>query len=109
MPRTRPFQELIDRMSPERRQRIEEEARKLIEEYRWQQATLTELRHARSLTQVKLAERLGVAQSEVSRIEQRTDMYVSTLRDVVEAMGGKLELRAVFPEGSVEIAQFADQ
>lgn len=46
--------------------------------------------------------------SEISRIEQRTDLYVSTLRHYVEAMGGKLDIVARFPEGDVRISQFED-
>ena len=68
---------------------------------------LDELRAARDLTQEHLATRLGVKQAAVSRLERRTDVYVSTLSDVIEAMGGQLEIRAVFPEGSVRIKHFA--
>ena len=69
---------------------------------------LEELRAARHLTQERLAQILGVKQSAISRMERRTDVYVSTLSSFIEAMGGKLEIRAVFPDGSVVINQFAD-
>jgi Helix-turn-helix domain len=49
---------------------------------------------------------LGVKQSAISKLERRADMYVSTLRQFIEAMGGQLEIRAVFPEGDVRITQF---
>ena len=68
--------------------------------------TLGELRRARSLTQHQLAAALETSQGGVSRIEQRTDLYLSTLRSYVEALGGELELRAVFPDGAVPIASF---
>jgi len=68
--------------------------------------TLYQLREARSLTQVNLAKVLNVNQGAVSRMEKRTDMYVSTLRNFIQAMGGQLQVKAVFPEGEVEIDQF---
>jgi DNA-binding XRE family transcriptional regulator len=68
--------------------------------------TLYQLREARSLTQVNLAKVLEVNQGAVSRMEKRTDMYVSTLRSYIQAMGGQLQVKAIFPEGEVEIDQF---
>lgn len=64
---------------------------------------LDRMRKARSLTQVAVAERLNVDQGSVSKLEGRTDMYLSTLREYVEALGGTLELRADFPDGSINI------
>jgi hypothetical protein len=52
---------------------------------------------------------MEVEQSEISRIEKRTDMYVSTLRSYIEAMGGTLRIEARFPDGAVEITQFQMQ
>jgi len=69
---------------------------------------LDEIRRARALTQEHLARALGVRQSAVSKMERRADMYVSTLQDCIEAMGGQLEILAVFPEGTVRITQFRD-
>ena len=68
--------------------------------------TLYQLREARSLTQVNLAKVLNVNQGAVSRMEKRADMYVSTLRNFIQAMGGQLQVKAIFPEGEVEIDQF---
>ena len=68
--------------------------------------TLHQLREARSLTQVSLAKVLNVNQGAVSRMEKRTDMYVSTLRNFIQAMGGQLQVKAIFPEGEVQIEQF---
>jgi transcriptional regulator with XRE-family HTH domain len=67
---------------------------------------LHELRAARELSQQALASRLRTDQSSVSRIERRADMYVSTLRAFIEAMGGELEITAHFPEGTVRITHF---
>ena len=67
---------------------------------------LNQIREARELTQVDLAKALKINQGAVSTMEKRTDMYVSTLRNYIEAMGGNLRITAEFPEGSVEIDQF---
>jgi len=67
---------------------------------------LDELRTARELTQEQLASILGVRQATISKMERRTDMYLSTLRGIIKAMGGVLEIRAVFPSGSVIVNQF---
>ena len=99
----RKFQELVDKMSPESRARSKAMAEQLLREM-----PLEELRAARELTQTSLAKILDVGQSEVSKIEKRTDMYVSTLASYVEAMGGRLEICAVFPDGKVKISQFED-
>jgi len=64
---------------------------------------LHELRHARHMTQVALAEQLKVVQPSVSRLERQTDMYVNTLRRYIEALGGRLEIRAVFDDLDYEI------
>jgi transcriptional regulator with XRE-family HTH domain len=64
------------------------------------------LRVARQKTQEQLAETLNVDQAAISKLERRTDVYVSTLRRYIEAMGGRLEMRAVFPEGEVRIETF---
>jgi DNA-binding phage protein len=67
---------------------------------------LSEIARERGLTQEALAERLDLAQSSVSRALRRTDMHVSTLRDVIEAMGGELVLTAHFPDRDVRLSQF---
>ena len=70
---------------------------------------LDELRNAKRLTQAYLAEMLDTPQSSISRIEQRTDMYLSTLRDYVHAMGGVLQIQAVFRDGgTVTINRFGE-
>ncbi len=98
----RSFQELVNRMSPESKERIRAGTRRLRE-----QMALNELRAAREMTQTQLAKVLNVSQAEVSKIENRADMYVSTLASYIRAMGGQLEIRAVFPDAEpVEITQF---
>lgn len=67
---------------------------------------LRELRELAQLTQEELAKRLGIRQASVSKMERRQDMTLGTLRRVIEALGGKLEVTARFPQGAVRIAQF---
>jgi transcriptional regulator with XRE-family HTH domain len=95
------IKDLQAKMSPESRARSEAAAERLI-----RGMALDELRAARALTQEHLSTILGVKQSAISKLERRADMYVSTLRHFIEAMGGQLEIRAVFPEGDVRITQF---
>jgi transcriptional regulator with XRE-family HTH domain len=66
------------------------------------------LKELRQMTQVRLAEVLGVNQGAISKLERRSDMYLSTLRSYIEAMGGQLEIRAVFPDGEIMIEQFGE-
>ena len=88
------LEEIIAELPPERRRRIEERAAELIAEG----MTLRELRKARKLTQASVARELGIGQDAVSRLEQRSDLLLSTLRKTVEAMGGSLSLVARFPD-----------
>lgn len=99
----RKFQELRDKMSPESRARADTLAAQLRAAM-----PLFELRRARQLSQEQLAATLGEKQPSISRLEQRTDMYVSTLRRYIEAMGGQLDIVARFPDGEVSISQFAE-
>jgi DNA-binding XRE family transcriptional regulator len=70
---------------------------------------LAELRKARELTQATLAKTMGIAQGDVSKIENRADVYVSTLRSFINAMNGELEITARFPDGKrVLINQFSE-
>lgn len=98
----RKWSELRKKLSPEReariKARVDEELKKMH---------LPELRQAQQYTQTQLAEVLKVPQSSISKIEQRTDMYVSTLRSYVEALGGDLQIKVVFPDGAeIQIDQF---
>lgn len=80
-------------LSPARRKKIAARAATLIAE----EKTLQELRQAHKLTQKRMAVVLGIGQDSVSRLEQRSDLLISTLRGYVEAMGGRLSLVAEFP------------
>ncbi len=82
------------KFSAEERQQIKREAAAEFE-----RMGFGKLRQARLQTQVALAERLDIPQTAVSRIERRTDLLLSTMRKYVEGLGGRLELRAVFPDG----------
>lgn len=101
----RTLQEKLRTLPITRRKKIAKRAALLIAE----EMTLRELRKARAVTQERLAEKLGVKQEQVSRIEKRTDLHLSTLRRSVEAMGGKLDLIARFPDGApVKITGIAE-
>ena len=93
-------------LDPARRRKIEDRAAELIAE----EMTLRELRKARQLTQVSVARELGIGQDGVSRLEQRSDLMLSTLRRTVEAMGGSLSLIARFPDRPpVELSGIAER
>lgn len=97
------FSELRSRMSPESRARAEIKALAMLAEM-----PLNELRQARGLSQKMLAEVLHVQQPSIAKMEKRTDMYLSTLRSHIEAMGGQLDVVARFPDGAVKISNFSD-
>ena len=99
----RKFSELRTQMSPEGRRRAEKAAQAMLAEM-----PLNELRQARGLSQKMLAKVLHVQQPSIAKIEKRTDMYISTLRSHIEAMGGELEVVARFPDGVVKINNFAN-
>lgn len=99
----KPFETLRAGMSAEARARAAEKTAALRAEM-----PLQELRQALRLSQAELGALLQVEQPAVAKLEKRTDMYVSTLRRVIEAMGGRLHIVAEFPDGAVEIANFAE-
>ena len=99
----KPYSTLRAKMSPQARIKAQEQTRQLMKEM-----PLQELRQARKMSQEQLAKNLDTKQSNVSRIEKRTDMYISTLRSVIKAMGGDLEIVARFPDGDVRINQFEE-
>ncbi|HSW01061.1 MAG TPA: XRE family transcriptional regulator [Sedimentisphaerales bacterium] len=99
----RPFKNLVEKMSPQSRRRIRERTAAMHTEM-----PLQELRQAMQLTQQELAERLDMNQAAISKLEHQSDMYVSTLRRFVAAMGGELQIVARFPQGDVVISQFED-
>ncbi|MGE0294638.1 MAG: helix-turn-helix domain-containing protein [Hyphomonadaceae bacterium] len=96
----RPASELTKNWSPARRAAVEAEQRALEAEA----ATLEELRVALGISQEELAELLDVQQPAVSKLERRNDMRVSTLREVIEALGGELKLVAKFRDRSIDLS-----
>jgi DNA-binding XRE family transcriptional regulator len=100
----RNFRELESKMSPERRARVDSEVERLTKEL-----ALDELREARHITQETLAKALNISQASVSKMERRADMYISSLQGIVRAMGGRMEIRVVFPDGSTAVInQFSE-
>lgn len=97
------FAVLRGQMSPEAQAEVEAKAQAMLADM-----PLNELRKARSLSQRMLAEVLHVQQPSIAKLERRTDMYISTLRSHIEAMGGELEVVARFPDGVVRISNFTD-
>ena len=81
-------------MTKDQRAEAEKRGVALIEQYR----TLQDMRKAHELTQVDIAKRLGISQDNVSRLEKRSDVLLSTLRGYIEAMGGQLNLVVEFPD-----------
>ena len=98
----RKWNELRAAMSPESQARADAKAEVMLVAIE-----LRDLLRDRGMTQEQLAEQLDLAQGNVSRILRRTDMHVSTLRDVIEAMGGSLEITARFPDRAYRIDQLA--
>lgn len=96
------FKTLQAKMNPEGHARAVVGAEKALEEM-----ALDELREARNMTQTELAKKLRKKQPAISKIEHSTDMYISTLQKSLAGMGGILEIRAIFPETTIRISQFA--
>ena len=94
---------LIKRMAPQRRARIERGVREDLTEM-----LLSEIRRLAGLTQEQLAASLGVKQPTLSQLESQDDMQISTLRRIVEKLGGELEIIATLPAGRVALSQFND-
>ncbi len=96
-------EDFLARLPAKERKAIARRAAELIAE----EATLRKLREARKQSQQAVAEKLGIQQAAVSKLERRADMYISTLRNLIEAMGGELEIIARFPDQRpVRITQF---
>lgn len=97
------FEELTKEVTPARRERIDRMKQELLAEM-----ALHELRRARALTQKDLADTLHVTQPAIAKLEQRADIYLSSLRSYIEAVGGHLKIVAEFPEGEVAITNFSN-
>ena len=92
-----PLEEVMSAIPAKRRTRIEDKGRSHLEKID-RRATLAEMRKSRRISQAKLAQVLGVQQTQVSRLERRKDPRLSTLRRTIEALGGQLTLIAIFPD-----------
>jgi transcriptional regulator with XRE-family HTH domain len=97
------FKNLIGKMPPESPDRIGRRTAEMSREM-----ALQELRQAMDLTQQQIAGTLHMNQAAVSKLEHQSDMYISTLRRFLSAMGGNLRIVASFPEGDVVINQFEE-
>ncbi|MGX3066475.1 XRE family transcriptional regulator [Ursidibacter arcticus] len=97
------FSALRESMSKDAQRQAFEQAEEMLETM-----LLQELRQARGLSQKEMAERLNVKQPAIARLEKRTDMYLSTLRSHIEAMGGTLDVIAHFNDTSVKIRNLTE-
>ena len=95
------FTILKNKLSDTSKASIQERVKAALEEM-----PLSELRQARKFTQQQIAQSLKIKQASVSKMESQTDMYISTIRKYIEAMGGELEIVAKFPEGNVKVETF---
>ncbi len=101
----RTMDDFIAGLSKERQERIKNRSQELVEEY----MALQELRKAMNLTQEQVAQELNMDQGNLSKLEKRTDLMLSTLRRYIEAMGGTLNVVAQFPgRPPVEITGFSE-
>ncbi len=102
---TKPYEKLLKKMKPETRAAAEELGRKFVTEIR-----LKQLRQAKKLSLVRVASKLKMKQASVSKLERQADMYVSSLRQYVKAIGGELIIAARFSNGNdIRISQFAEK
>jgi ribosome-binding protein aMBF1 (putative translation factor) len=93
--------DLRGQMSPESQREVRDRVDRTLRH-------LDEIRRARGMTQVALASAMGVKQAQITKVEHQADLYVSTLRRFIEAMGGQLELVARFPDGEAMSVNLAD-
>ncbi|MFZ1934076.1 MAG: XRE family transcriptional regulator [Thermoguttaceae bacterium] len=99
----RNFRELEAKMPPESLSRAKARAKEMMAEM-----LLAEVRKAVGLTQEELAASLGIKQPTLSRLESQNDMQISTLRNLIEALGGQLEIVVHMPGGDIRLTQFQD-
>jgi transcriptional regulator with XRE-family HTH domain len=99
----RNFRELEAKMPPESLSRAKTRAKEIMAEM-----LLAEVRKAVGLTQEELAASLGIKQPTLSRLESQNDMQISTLRNLIEALGGQLEIVVHMPGGDIRLTQFQD-
>jgi transcriptional regulator with XRE-family HTH domain len=99
----RSFRELETKMRPESLARAKARAREMMAEM-----LLAEVRKSVGLTQEEVAESLGIKQPTLSRLESQDDMHISTLRRLIHALGGELEIVVHMPGGDIRLTQFID-
>lgn len=101
----RTLKEVLDILPPKRRAEIDRRFEELVNEVE----SLRELRRLSEMSQAKIAKSLNISQPAVSKIEKQTDMYLSTLRGYVEAMGGELDVIVRLPNrGPVKVKSLED-
>lgn len=99
----KPFSNLTQNLSPDRRAQIEAKKGGLCEEME-----LYDLRRAIGTSQKAVAQSLGVNQPAIAKMERRSDIRIQSLRRMIEAMGGTLEISARFQNGKVRITNYTD-
>jgi len=99
----RKFAELEKKMKPASLARAKVRAQEMMADM-----LLNEIRKEAGLTQRDLADALAIKQPSLSKLETQDDMQISTLRRIIAALGGKLELVAHMPQGDIRISQFQD-
>ncbi|MCI5219869.1 MAG: XRE family transcriptional regulator [Candidatus Electrothrix sp. LOE2] len=97
------FREYYNRLPETDKSEIEDRVKRELEAM-----PLAALRKARNTTQQKLAEELNVSQASISKMENQTDMYISTARRYIEALGGTLQVVASFPNGKIALQNFGE-
>ena len=97
------FSKLRNKMTPHQLADADAKAREMMAEM-----LLAEIRKDAGLTQEELAEILGITQPSLSKLEGQDDMQISTLRRLIEALGGQLEIIAHLPRGDIRINQFKE-
>ena len=101
----RTLDQVVSSLPPAQRAKIAARASQLLNE----EKALRQLRVARELTQQSMAKLMGVGQADISKIENRADMLLSTLRSYVEAMGGSLRMVVEFPDGRAVLTSLAEK
>lgn len=99
----RNFKELRDKMSPERQARSNAKAKAMMAEM-----VLAEIRRESNMTQTELAQAMGVSQPALSKLESQDDMQISTLRRIIHALGGELEMVVKMPGRTIKLSSFCE-
>lgn len=95
------FEKLENKMNPKTVTRAKQKAKNIMAEM-----LLAEIRKETGFTQLDIAKAIGIKQPTLSKLESQQDMQISTLKKLIQALGGQLELTAHFPRGDIKITQF---